>query len=120
MVNPVRALAEPETFVIPSGAALSNVVDLAGRIPVALYMPAAWSTAGVTLLAGMSSATMLSIHTEDGTEMALAAAASRYISLDHVRLLGVRFFQVRSGTSGTPVNQAADREIVLQLADPSI
>lgn len=120
MVNPVRALAEPEAFTIPPGAALSDKINLSGRIPVALYMPAAWTAAGVSFLAGLASDTMLNVHSEDGTELAVTAAASQYVSLDHMRLLGVRWFQLRSGTSGTPVNQAAGCIIRVQLGDPSL
>jgi hypothetical protein len=96
---------------IASGAALSAEIDLNGQLPVAIVMPAEWTAANLTLQISIDDDGAIFNNVYDGsTEYTVTAAASRYICLE-LALVGVRKLKIRSGTSGTPVNQAAARAL---------
>lgn len=115
MANAVQRPAEPETFTILSGQSLSAGVNLGGRVPVGIYMPASWTAAGLTFQASYDGTNFFNVQ-NDSAEIALTVIASIYVAMDATRLRGITHLKVRSGTSGTPVNQAADRSLVLMLA----
>lgn len=105
-------------LVIASGAAVSGEVDLRGLIVCGVYMPAAWTTANLTFQVADTdndgnSGTFADVYTENGTEVNVSAAASRYIQIDPTTFAGAAYLKVRSGTTGTPVNQGADRTLKL-------
>lgn len=109
---------------IPNGAALSQEIDLAGHQLIALHMPALWTAANLTFKGKPKSTNLAATALQDvfndaGTEVAATATASKYIALTGATLdalLGCERIQVRSGTTGVPVNQGADRVIVAVLA----
>jgi hypothetical protein len=77
-------------------------------------MPAAWDTAGITVLGGNTYGSLANVYDQYGNELTLTVAASRSISLDGLEsLLPWRYLRLRSGTSGTPVNQTAARTVKL-------
>lgn len=117
--NPVRRLCETETATIANGASVSGAVNLAGRVFCGLYMPAAWTAAGLSFQGSYDGATYYDVRTETA-EVTGAAAASQYIGFDPTWFLGVNFLIVRSGTSGTPVNQGAERALILMLGQPAL
>ncbi len=92
---------------------LTEIIDLAGGTPVAVQMPAAWTAANLTFLAGRAEADMDNLYDSAGTEVNVTAAASRYIVLDPQTFHSMRFLRIRSGTAGTPVTQAAARTLYL-------
>jgi hypothetical protein len=98
---------------ITNGQSLSPAVDMGGTTLVSIQMPAAWTAAGITLQGSSDGVSFFNIFSSTGVEYALAAAASSFIVLDPVDMLGVRYMKIRSGTAGTPVNQAADRVLTL-------
>lgn len=96
---------------IASGQSLSSSVGIGKACtPVALRMPDEWTAANITFLASPNSSTPVSLY-DGGTEVQVTAAAGRYITLDAAVFFSVRVLQLRSGTAGTPVNQAASRTI---------
>jgi hypothetical protein len=97
---------------ILSGASLSDSIDLQGARPVSLRLPAAWTAASITFQASEDGITFGDLYNALG-EVTYPAAASRFISLTPQDFLGCRAIKVRSGTAGTPVNQGADRTIVV-------
>ena len=116
MLRNERAYNEPETVEanIAASAALSGAV----RLPPACYlsaiiMPAAWTTADLTFQGSHDGVTYYDIYDEYGSEVTVSAAASRHIVLMPALWSGTRFLKVRSGTTGTPVNQAAARTLNL-------
>lgn len=119
MANPVTQLSEPETFTISSGQSLSAGVNLGGRIPVGVFMPASWTAAGLTFQGSPDGATWYDIH-DTAAEVSVAAAAAIYVAFDPVKFYGINHMKVRSGTSGTPVNQGADRSLILMLGKPDV
>jgi hypothetical protein len=97
---------------IAAAGSLSGAVDCgAGLFPVALVLPAVWTAADITLQASADGTNYYDVYQSDNTEYTIKAAASRFIILDPADLAGVRYLKVRSGTSGTPVAQAAERVI---------
>ena len=116
MPDLVRAYAElsSQEASIANGASLSGAVVL----PPAEYlcgisMPAAWTAANLTFQASFDGTTYYDLYDQDGTELNITAAASRHIVLNPDNFWGFKWLKVRSGTTGTPVNQGAARTITL-------
>jgi hypothetical protein len=108
-----------KTVVIPNGATgLSGEVDLQGYKLAAIQMPAAWQAASITLLgSNVSGGTFQNVYDDSGTEVTIAAAASRCIVIDAAAMAfaALRFMKFRSGTSAIPVDQTASRTLTLIL-----
>lgn len=96
---------------IAGGESLSQSIAIGkGCIPVAIKMPAAWTAASLTFLAASGSETPADLY-DGANEVQVTAAASRYIVLEGAVFFTVRTLRIRSGTSATPVNQAAARTL---------
>lgn len=97
---------------IPAGGSLSNEVFLGSKRVIGIQMPAAnWTTATLTFQGANDSAnTMTDLYVEAGTEFSITSAVAASIvtfSQDNQsRFDSVRRVSVRSGTTGSPVNQA--------------
>ena len=101
------------TVSITSGQSLTASVDLKDLPLVAIETPATWTTANLTFQGSNDGTTLKNVHNLDGDEYTIQAAASRYIVLSPFEFQWARYIKIRSGTSGTPVNQGADRTLVL-------
>lgn len=102
------------TATILSGANLSGAVDCgSGRRALRLHMSAAWTAAAITIQTSVDGATFADAYDNLGVEYTIQAAAGRSILLPLSDFIGIRYFKLRSGTSGTPVNQGADRALTL-------
>ena len=100
---------------IANGASLSEEIDLGGYGLAAIEMPAAWTAANLTFQAASASAgTFKNVYDAAGNQLTVTADASRVLT-DIPELAPLRFIKIRSGTSGTPVNQGAERTITLIL-----
>ncbi|MES2055830.1 MAG: hypothetical protein V4564_07830 [Pseudomonadota bacterium] len=100
---------------ILSGAALSAEVDIGSKQLVGIAMPAAWTTAVITLQASLDGgATWLELVNTTGA-VSYTVAAGQFLALDPATLRGVNAIKVRSGTSGLAVNQGADRIVGLAV-----
>ena len=105
---------------IANGAALSGAVDLGSVIPgneiVGLVMPIAWTAAAMTFQGSADGTNFYDLYNDAGTELNFTVGASQAIGLrqDARAILGRwRHIKVRSGTTGTPMNQGAERVITL-------
>ena len=98
---------------LTTASPLSAAVELLGKVPVALQMPAAWTTAVLTFQGSKDGTTYANIYSDGGAEYTVQAAASRFIPLDPADFVGCRFVKVRSGTASTAVTQAAARTVTL-------
>lgn len=96
---------------IPLGQSLSGAIPIANAQPVALQMPAAWTAADITFRVSQDDVTYFDVYNDDGVELAVKVGVGRHIVLGLPDFPGIRFMKLRSGTSGTPVNQAAARQI---------
>jgi len=103
--------------VIANGASLSGSVRIGGHRIVAIEMPAGWTAAALTFQGSLDGDTFNNFYDEAGAEISITVAASRFIGLDAaaLELSGVEYLKVRSGTSGAPVNQGAERTILLAI-----
>lgn len=106
-------LRSTTTATIASAGNLSGAVNLSELVPMAIIMPAAWTAAALTFQASADNSTYNDVYTSGGGEYTVQAAASRFIVLDLTDFVGMRYLKVRSGTSGTPVAQAAQRVLTL-------
>lgn len=97
---------------IANGTSLSGVIDLGASKLVAIQMPAAWTAAALTFQASIDGTNYFDVY-DNATERSYTTAASRMLVLQMADWVGVKYLKIRSGTTGTPVNQAADRELVL-------
>lgn len=110
------------TGTIASGASLSGVIDLrpfvqkGNQRAVAIIMPAAWTTAGITLQGSADCTSYFNVFIQAGTEYTVTTPlASEYIVLTPNDLVGMNCLKIRSGTSGSPVVQGADRIMTVVL-----
>jgi len=103
------------TVIIANGVALTDVIDLKQNIITAIQIPAAWTAANLTFQASSTrTGTFADVFDAAGNELTAVAAASRVI-VDLLELSPIRFLKIRSGTTGTPVNQGAERTLNLIL-----
>lgn len=113
--QPLNRIA-PRVATIASGASLSDAIHLDERQLVGIQMPAAWTAASLTFAVSADGVTFVPLYW-DGAEYTIAAAggaaASLGVSLEPSAFAGWPFVKVRSGTSGTPVNQGAERTLVV-------
>jgi hypothetical protein len=101
---------------IASGASTSGQYDLgAGRVLIGLVIPSSWTSAKVTFLASADGVTFGSVQTVAGEVATATLAGGESVALDPATFKGIRFIQLRSGTSGSAVNQGADRIVTLVL-----
>jgi len=98
---------------IAISGSLSGEVHLNGDALVGIEMPAAWTAAELTFQTSFDSVTYQDLYDEFGMEVTVQAAASRNIQMNPAEWTHVKYLKVRSGTSGTPVAQAAGRVIYL-------
>jgi len=110
-----QQLRYEQTVTIALNTALSPALDLEEARAAVLMMPAAWTPAVITFQVGDDAGNWTDYYNADGTEYSLTVAASRAIRLPIADFLGIRRLKVRSGTSGTPVNQAAARDIKFRV-----
>lgn len=102
------------TATIPSGQSLSGKVDLGQPTLLGLLLPAAWDAAKVSFAVSPDDVTYGPLFTVAGEYASAAAqAAGDFLAVDPSAFYGARFLKVRSGTSGTPVTQTADRTLTL-------
>jgi len=108
---------------IASGASLSGEVDLRGKILVAIQAPAAWTAADLSFQAAEKPTAEGGVYGEvfegdavgGGAALVVDAAASQYTLLNFEGKPQNCMLKVRSGTSGVPVLQGADRDIILYV-----
>lgn len=107
------------TATIAGGASLSPKIS----IPVSWHllgiaMPESWTVANLTFQVSHNDGiTFYDFYDDGGNEVTVTADESRFIALTPRIWAGVSHIKVRSGTSGTPVNQAATRSLILMGRD---
>ena len=101
---------------IALGASESGVIDLEGYQLAVLHMSSAWTTADITFLAADVADGVYQPLYYAGQEVKEKVAANQCITPEnYIPLASVRFLKIRSGTSSTPVAQAATREIKITV-----
>lgn len=101
------------TFTIANNASLSDASeDLHGVFCLAVVMPGTWTAASLTFQASIDGVTFTDMY-YDGAEYAVVVAASQYVVLDAKDFVGIRYLKIRSGTTGSPVNQGGARTLTV-------
>jgi hypothetical protein len=113
VTNIIPPVLNGATVTISSGGSLSAAIDLANQGLVRIVMPAGWDAAVITLQSSFDGVTYNNLYDQWGGEYTIQAAASRSIVLVPADFVAMRYIKLRSGTSGTPVNQTADRIITI-------
>lgn len=111
---------------IPSGTSQSLEINVnAGRI-VGILMPAGWDAAGITFLGlirqpnvNPPAPVFAKVQDAGGVEVTITTPAlDTYVAIaDTGALLGLGRVKLRSGTSGAPVNQTAQRDFFIVVID---
>lgn len=106
------------TVKIANGESESGVIDLHGQVIVGLLFPSAWTAADITLLASVDNATFVPVYDAAGNETTIQADTSRFVALDPATTRAFRYVKLRSGTAAAPVNQGAERTVMVAV-EPS-
>lgn len=100
--------------VIANGASLSAEILLPVATPVAIMFPATWTAANLTFQARPDGGdTYGNVYDASAVELTVGGAAGRFIVLPPMSFTGIKYLKIRSGTAGSPVNQAAERTLQL-------
>jgi hypothetical protein len=99
---------------IANGTALSAGVKISDDEQIAaVVMPSAWTAANVTFQASVDGGTTWrELHNGSGA-VQVTGTASAQLAVTESDFRSVMNVKVRSGTSGVPVNQGADRVLYL-------
>lgn len=102
---------------IASGQSLSGALELNMGKLARISMPAAWDAANLTFqVLSADGLTYQNLYDSFGNEYTVTAAAAREIIVNLADFLCVTSaIKIRSGTSGVPVVQSADRTVRLSL-----
>lgn len=110
------------TAAIAAAQALSGQVNLGAKTLVGIFVPAAWTTAGMSFQASADGGlTFGELVDQTATAIAVSSitgGAAVFIAFDPTKLRGVNCIKVRSGTAGAPVNQVS--QVTLELVLRSI
>jgi hypothetical protein len=113
----MTALAKYIPVQIPAGATgLSALVPLGKGVPVGILIPAGWLAGNLTFRAMVDDviANASDIYDASGNELTITVGgASRYIAIDPTYFVGFSSILIRSGTTGTPVNQTGAPTLTL-------
>ena len=119
-----RTLVENQMYIATSTVTIANGESLSGALSLApgtrqlaaIQMPAAWTEASLTFAVSADGTTFSPLYfngSEYTVEAAGGAVASGAIALEPRVFAAWPYVKVRSGTSGTAVNQAAARVLTV-------
>ena len=112
-VNLQRRVLPALDAAIENGQNQSGEVWWGGASGGILIMPDAWTATDITFLVREQTAVATHpLYDESGSEVILTVAAGRAVPLPP-ELFAAAAFVIRSGTTGTPVNQGADRAFII-------
>lgn len=102
------------TVTIANGQSLSGALDLGGATLAGIVMPSGWTAAALTFQVSADGVTYQDLVVFDEYTIASSlVAASKTIGIPAGDFAAWRYVKVRSGTSGTPVNQGGSRVLTL-------
>lgn len=106
------AQSNVKTVSIAAGESLSDAIHLEFSRLDHILMPATWTAASLTFSVSFDGTTYYDLYNE-GTEYSVTAGVDRAIILNKDLFRGIRYIQVRSGTSAAAVNQVAQADLQL-------
>lgn len=106
------------TVTISEGSSLSASLTLNRRPPLSIIVPAGWDTAVITFQVSQDGVSYYELIDQDGDVVQLEPAAGRMMRVDNPEQWeGFNYMRIRSGTSGSPVTQTADRTLTVTVRD---
>jgi hypothetical protein len=110
-------ILQTTTAAIAAGATgLSAAIDTNASRLAAIYIPAGWVAADITVLASIDGTTYTNVYDSAGDEYTITVTgASTVVLVPLVDFLGLRFIKLRSGTASVPVNQTGAPTLTLAL-----
>jgi hypothetical protein len=114
----IRGRQVPATVTIEGGASLSNPIDLGRYRLMGIILPSAWVAANLSFQASVDDTTYVELTDDTGTAVSVTGTANVFLAFGSAvaaKFAAVRFLKVRSGTSGSPVNQLPDMLVTLVL-----
>jgi hypothetical protein len=115
MRNTVINVLDVLPATIANGQSLSGALNLGGLRLFRIATPTAITGTTLTFQASYDGTTWNNLYDATGTEVSMTVAASRSIVIDPAVFASVNHLKIRSGTSGTPVNQGQDSTLQLVL-----
>ncbi len=102
---------ETSTVQIAAGQSLSAEVDVGPKDLVGIVVPAAWTTAGISLQASVDGTTWNELVDQTATAIGCSSLTggtlSYFVAVDPTKLRGVQALKIRSGTQAAPVVQVS-------------
>lgn len=100
---------------IDNGAALSAAIALNGNHVDGIVLPAAWTAAALTFQVSLDGSTFYDLYDTAGSEISFTVTAGKalYLPASTFHLRSWDWIKLRSGTTGTPVNQGGNRAFTL-------
>lgn len=109
----MRAEVDYQDVTIADGQSLSGAANLGGMTLCGVIVPSGWDTAALTFQGSYDGINYFNLGYE-GTEVSYAAvAASVWTIVPPQKFYGIPYVKVRSGTSGTAVNQSGAVNVTL-------
>lgn len=104
---------------IAAGESLSGGVELGSAVLMGVIMPVAWDTAHLSFQASNDNVHWFDLYDVYGDEIMVETPAADYFItvFDPAMTRAVNYLKVRSGTTGTPVNQTLESFITLILVN---
>lgn len=107
-----------ESSVTIASTTVSGVLDCTQGRVVRIDVPIPWTAANMTFQVSGDNATFTDLYDASGTEYTVtvgSTSTSRSVIIPYADLIGARFLKIRSGTTGTPVDQGGSRVIRVGL-----
>jgi hypothetical protein len=101
------------TVTIAAGQALSSAGDISAGNVTMLLMPTAWTGANISFAISEDNITYRDLYDANGNEILRPTGPNRALNVDPGYTSGSLWVKIRSGPAANPVNQAADRAVVL-------
>lgn len=103
----------PVSVTITNGTSLSPATALGDGVLTGIAMSAGWDAAALTFQVSADGGSTWGEMQSTSAVVSYTAAAGQYIAIDPTLWRGINMIKVRSGTSGSAVNQTADRILTL-------
>lgn len=105
------------SLTIANGTSLSPSLSLGALRMVGIVLPSSWTTANLTFqMSPDGGTTWVEVQDGAGNAVSVTAAANIFAQVNPQTWMGINQIKIRSGTSGVPVNQGADRVLTI-IAD---
>lgn len=114
MIN-INVMREAKTLTIPLNGSVTQTLDVAYTTLIGFIIPSAWTAAGLTIEVSHDNITWVQPKDSFGSTVGYYSdiTASTAYATDVQSLLPWRYLRLRSGTTATPINQTAARNIVV-------